>query len=61
MRNRGAGLLLTGVLALSPWAAGQGVGTPFPEAQLEDLAQTAARSFDDYQGRLVLIEFFAYW
>jgi len=29
--------------------------------ELEDLAQTGASSFDDFTGRAVLIEFFAYW
>jgi hypothetical protein len=28
---------------------------------LEELAQTGAKSFDDFLGRAVLIEFFAYW
>lgn len=28
---------------------------------LDDFAQTEAKSFDDFTGRLVLIEAFAYW
>jgi len=43
-------------------ASAQSVGKPIPdEVELEDLAQTEARTFDDFFGRAVLIEFFAYW
>ncbi len=38
----------------------QGVGSRVPEIELDDFSQTPAESFDDYQGRAVLIEFFAY-
>ena len=41
--------------------AAQGVGSKMPVVELEDYSQTPARSFDDYTGRAVLIEFFAYW
>ncbi len=51
-------LLLAG-LALP--AAAQGVGSSIPEIQLEGYSQTGAKSFDDFYGRAVLIEFFAYW
>ena len=37
------------------------VGNPLPPPELEGLAQTQAKSFDDFAGRAVLIEFFAYW
>ncbi|MEM7516002.1 MAG: hypothetical protein AAF368_03635 [Planctomycetota bacterium] len=41
--------------------AGGVVGRALPEADIADLAQTEAESFDDYAGRAVLLEFFAYW
>ncbi len=37
------------------------VGAPFPNIKFKDLAQTEAESFDDFTGRLVLVELFAYW
>jgi hypothetical protein len=49
------------LVALPLLAAGQGVGSKLPVIELEGLAQTSAKSFDDYLGRAVLIEFFAYW
>lgn len=36
-------------------------GGQLPPAELGDFAQTKAKSFDDFAGRAVLIEFFAYW
>ena len=39
----------------------QGVGSRLPELELEGYSQTKADSFEDFQGRAVLIEFFAYW
>lgn len=39
----------------------QGVGSKVPAIELEDFSQTAAKSFDEFQGRAVLIEFFAFW
>lgn len=53
-----ASALLAG-LALP--ATAQGVGSRIPEIQLEGYSQTEAKSFDDFYGRAVLIEFFAYW
>ena len=47
--------------ALALPAAAQGVGSTIPEIELEGYAQTPAESFDDFFGRAVLIEFFAYW
>lgn len=49
------------LLALPLLAAGQGVGSKLPELELEGYSQTPAKSFDDYRGRAVLFEFFAYW
>ena len=42
-------------------AAAQGVGSKMPVVELEGFSQTGAETFDDFQGRAVLIEFFAYW
>lgn len=42
-------------------ATGQDVGSYLPSLELDDFAQTGARSLDDFVGRAVLIEFFAYW
>ena len=49
------------VLMLSAAALGQ-VGAPLPSnIELEGFAKTPAKSFDDFLGRTVLLEFFAYW
>ena len=32
-----------------------------PAIPIEGLAQTKAKSLDDYIGRALLVEFFAYW
>ena len=37
------------------------VGIQFPAIELESLSQTKAKSFDDFQGRALLVVFFAYW
>ena len=52
-------LALAAFAAPDAWA--QNEGKPLPASELVDFSQTAAKSFDDYAGRLVLIEFFAYW
>jgi hypothetical protein len=46
----------TALLAPTGNAGGQ-----LPPVELEGFAQTKAKSFDDFAGRAVLIEFFAYW
>lgn len=48
-------------LAGASLAEAQGVGSRMPEVGLEGYSQTKADSFEDFQGRAVLIEFFAYW
>ncbi|MEW6072840.1 MAG: hypothetical protein AB1726_09650 [Planctomycetota bacterium] len=51
-------------ILLAPLArpgAAQDVGSTIPEIQLEGYHQTKATSFEDFFGRAVLIEFFAYW
>lgn len=53
---------LTLSLALASLGAAQDVGSPAPEEiDLEDFAQTGAESWEDLEGRAVLIEFFAHW
>ncbi len=36
-------------------------GDPLPQVELEGFSQTPATSLDDYRGRLLLLEYFAYW
>jgi len=36
-------------------------GGQLPQVELTDFGQTKAKSIDDFSGRAVLIEFFAYW
>ena len=47
-------------LALAGFAAAQ-IGGPLPPAEIDGFAQTPAKSLDDFLGRVVLVEFFAYW
>ena len=54
-----APVALAALLALSP-AEGV-VGKSMPAIPIEGLAQTKAKSLDDYIGRAVLVEFFAFW
>jgi hypothetical protein len=54
-----APIALAALLALTP--APDSVGKTMPAIPLEGLAQTKAKSLDDYSGRAILIEFFAYW
>ena len=54
-----APVALAALLALSP-AEGV-VGKSMPTIPIEGLAQTKAKSLDDYIGRAVLVEFFAFW
>jgi len=42
-------------------AGAQDVGSYVPAFELEDFASTEAKSLDDFLGRTLLIEFFAYW
>lgn len=52
-------------LALAAWAApapdSSNIGKTLPTAPVEGLTQTKAKSLDDYLGRALLVEFFAYW
>ena len=58
IRRGFAAILCAAVPVLSQ---AQGVGSKLPVVELEGYANTAAKSFDDFLGRAVLIEFFAYW
>jgi hypothetical protein len=49
-------------LAALAWtASAQGVGSVVPRLELEGFGQTKAQSYDDFFGRAVLLEFFAFW
>jgi hypothetical protein len=38
------------------------VGAPFPrDLEFKDFAQTPAQSLEDFSGRLILVEAFAFW
>lgn len=54
-----APVALAALLSLAP-AEGV-VGKSMPAIPIEGLAQTKAKSLDDYIGRALLVEFFAYW
>ena len=50
------------IVALAAAGEAQDIGSPIgSEVELEGFSQTGAKSFNDYTGRLVLIESFAYW
>ena len=52
--------LVAGSLCLT--AAAQDVGTSMlDEVELSDFAMTEAEEFAEFEGRTVLLEFFAYW
>ncbi|NUP97743.1 MAG: hypothetical protein HUU28_16405 [Planctomycetaceae bacterium] len=55
------GLALFGGVVLSAPARAQAVGSKLPPVELEGLSQTGAKTYDDFLGRAVLLEFFAYW
>src|SRR5262245_61406638 len=53
--------LFLSLLSLCGTGAAQAVGSKLPPVVLEGFAQTPAKSFEDYTGRAVLFDFFAYW
>ena len=59
MKAFGITLLLSGALVASAW--GQSEGSFLTDPGLGGLSQTKAKTFNDFVGRTVLIEFFAYW
>lgn len=54
-------LLLSTLFGLTAAALPAQVGDPLPAAQLTGFSNTKAKSLKDFKGRLLLIEFFAYW
>lgn len=54
-------LIALAVSALALPSLADNVGKPLPHAELEGFTQSPAKSFEDYLGRAVLIEYFAYW
>jgi hypothetical protein len=59
MRRRRISILALALAALSLPALADNVGKPLPHAELEGFTQS--KSFEDYLGRAVLIEYFAFW
>lgn len=55
------GIVALACALLPSLSEAQGVGSKVPQIELEDYSQTPAKSFEDFTGRAVLIEFFAYW
>ncbi|HIG87129.1 MAG TPA: hypothetical protein EYQ25_08805 [Planctomycetes bacterium] len=54
-------LASVGALALPSNITPSKVGDKLPAVVLEGLAQTEATSYEEFTGRLVLLEFFAHW
>jgi hypothetical protein len=61
MKHQPSVLAALAFAALALFAPSSQAGGQLPTVELEGFAQTKAKSFDDYAGRAVLIEFFAYW
>ncbi|MCC7015453.1 MAG: hypothetical protein IT454_23035 [Planctomycetes bacterium] len=62
LRSTGLAALALALSALfAEPARAQAPGSKLPQVELEGFAQTGAKTFDDFLGRAVLIEFFAYW
>lgn len=54
-------LTVAALLLPASRATAQNEGRALRDVPLEGFSQTGAKSFDDYVGRAVMIEFFAYW
>ncbi len=55
-------LLAAGMtLGLCASSAADNLGKPLPAFELEGFTQSPAASFEELTGRVVLVEFFAYW
>ena len=59
MRTKLIMLLACAVLATG--ASGQIVGTPLYGLAPEKFSISEVKSMDDFKGRLLLVEYFAYW
>jgi hypothetical protein len=55
------GLATLACFLLPSLSQAQGIGSRLPVVELEGYTNTAAKSFDEFMGRAVLIEFFAFW
>ncbi len=56
-------LLIVGVMALclGATALADNIGKTLPEANIEGLTQSPAANMEELAGRVVFVEFFAYW
>lgn len=61
MKQNWLGAAALALALAAPGAAAQDASAMLAEAKLEGFAQTQAVAIDDYQGRAILLEFFAYW
>ncbi len=61
MRIRTHMLAPVALLALALGAPAQDVGSQVGQLEISEMAATDASSFEDFVGRAVLLEFFAYW
>ena len=62
MSRRALGGVALGLVLMVGLASAQvGRPVPAPASDLEGFSQTEAKSFGDFVGRAVLIEFFAFW
>jgi hypothetical protein len=55
------GLAVLACAVASGPSAAQGIGSKMPVVELEGYANTPAKTYDEFMGRAVLIEFFAFW
>jgi hypothetical protein len=53
--------MLISTIALAALVVPARAGGTIPAASLDDFGQTKAKSFDDFAGRAVLMEYFAFW
>jgi hypothetical protein len=61
MKLETVGLTVIACAALAALPQAQGIGTRMPGVELEGYSNTPAKSYDEFLGRAVLIEFFAFW
>ena len=54
-------LVLLACLGAPSLAQTVGVGDKMPKIQTEELVNTKLKSVSDFKGKLLLVEFFAYW
>jgi hypothetical protein len=54
-------LLIAALVSVSVNTSNAQVGSPLPTPDFDGFTQTPAKSYDEYVGRVVLIEYFAHW